>query len=190
LGNEISSSIINYAETQKADFICTGARGNSVLAKVFGSVAVRLITTSAIPVLVVPKSYRVTSMQNICYASDMANLESEMGKVMKLASILPAKIKVLHFDYEVSLKENLGKWNNASARYTTEGIEFQYKKSNALTPLNDHLRKAITDLKPNLLVLFTRQGRNWYERLILSSKSAELSFTAKVPLLVYRKDSN
>lgn len=43
------------------------------------------------------------------------------------------------------------------------------------------------DLKPDLLILFTRLGRSWYERLLLSSKSAELSFTSRVSLLIYKK---
>lgn len=187
LGTEVSSAVINYAETQKADFICTGARGNSTLAKIFGSIATQLITSSTIPVFVVPKNYRVRPVSTICYASDMTNLEAEMNKVIGMASMLPATITVLHFDYEVLPKQNLEKWNTVSEKYKTEGAVFQYKKSNALTPLNDHLRKAIADFKPNLFILFTRHGRNWYERLILSSKSAELSFTAKVPLLIYKK---
>lgn len=187
LGTEVSSTIISYAETQKADFICTGARGNSILTKIFGSVAANLITASTIPVFVVPKNYRITPFSTICYASDMTSLEAEMGKVTGMASMLPAKITVLHFDYEGIPEQNSEKWNSVFEKYKTEGAVFQYKKSSALIPLNDHLRKAIADLKPNLLILFTRHGRNWYERLVLSSKSAELSFTARVPLLIYKK---
>lgn len=189
LGTEVSNTIISYAEEKKADFICTGARGNSILTKIFGSVAANLITTSTIPVFVVPQNYRVRPISAICYASDMTNLEVEMGKVAGMASMLPAKITVLHFDYEGIPEQNSKKWNSVSEKYKTDGAVFQYKQSDALIPLNDYLRKAIADLKPNLLILFTRHGRSWYERLVLSSKSAELSFTARVPLLIYKKSA-
>ena len=126
-------------------------------------------------------------MSDILYASDMENAETEIKKILDLAASLKAKVRVLHFDYEIGLKLNQEKLSKLAQKYETKGTVFQYKKLDTIHPLNDHLRKVIDLFKPSLVVLFTDQNRKWYDRLLLSSSSAELSFTAKVPLLVYRK---
>jgi hypothetical protein len=38
--------------------------------------------------------------------------------------------------------------------------------------------------KPSVLIMFTNQQRTFFQKLFLSSKAEELSFQAKVPLLV------
>ena len=119
----------------------------------------------------------------------MEDPETEIKKVLELATSLRATLKVLHFDYEIGLKENQEKLTQIAQKFENKNVKFQYKKLNAIYPLNDHLRKAITLIKPSLVVLFTKQNRNWFDRLFLPSETAELSFTAKVPLLVYRKTS-
>lgn len=187
LGNEISNEIITYTQKHRVDFICVGARGTGVMVKLFGTVATHLMTNSPIPVFVIPKNYRLKPLTDLCYASDMENTETEMKKVLELATSIRAKVKVLHFDYEIGLEENQEKLTKIAQKYETKEIKFHYKKLNAVYPLNDHLRKVIDLFKPSLVILFTKQDRKWYDRLLLSSESAELSFTAKVPLLVYRK---
>lgn len=188
LGEDISSTIISYAIAQKADLICVGARDSDIMTKLFGSVASHLIRIAPVPVAVVPRNYRIRPLQKICYATDMNDLATEMKTVMAFTEHVSAKLNVIHINYEVLLKQNKGKWTDAAAKYQTEGVSFQFKKLNTLFPLNDYLRKVIETSKPSLLVLFIRQDRNWLDRLIQSSKSAELSFTSKVPLLVYRKN--
>ena len=187
-GDNVGDQIVSYAKKNKVDFICAGARGHGFLAKLFGNVATYLITNSPIPVYIIPKNYRLKPITNLCYASDMENPEPEIKKVLELATAINAFVKVLHFDYEIGLKENKEKLTHIAQQYESKEVKFQYKKLNALYPLNDHLRRAIAQIKPSLVILFTKQNRTWYDRLVLSSESADLSFTAKVPLLVYRKN--
>lgn len=186
-GSSVGNEIISYAKKQKADFICVGASGSGVMAKLFGTVSTQLMVESPMPVFVIPKNYRLKPLVNICYASDMVTPEPEIKKLLTLATSLHAAVNVVHFDYEIGLKENKERLTKIAQKYKTRNIHFKYKKLNALYPLNDHLRKVITLIKPSLLVLFTKQNRNWFDRLILSSNSAELSFSVKVPLLVFKK---
>lgn len=188
-GNDVGNQIISYAQKNKVDFIFVGARGTGIVAKLFGNVATYLITNSPIPVFVIPKNYRLKPLTDLCYASDMEDPETEIKKVLELARSLRATLKVLHFDYEIGLKENQDKLTQIAQKFENKNVKFQYKKLNAIYSLNDHLRKAITLIKPSLVVLFSKQNRNWFERLLIPSESAELSFTSKVPLLVYHKKS-
>jgi hypothetical protein len=49
------------------------------------------------------------------------------------------------------------------------------------------IEDAIKKINPSMMIMFTEQNRNWFEKIFLSSKSAEYSFDAKVPLLVFNK---
>ncbi len=188
-GEEFSSKIIDFAKREKAHFICTSAGGNGLMSKLFGSVATHLITSSPIPVWVVPKKYHTRVMGSICYASDMIDLDNEMPQVATLATELNAKVNVIHINYEVLLKEYRDKWSGMAKKYETQDIKFQYKKLNTLFPLNAYIKKAIGSLKPSVIILFTNQEKSWYERLFISGKAAEFSFTSKIPLLIYRKNN-
>ena len=187
LGSDVGDQIVTYAKKSKVNFICVGASGTGVIEKLFGTVATHLITNSPIPVFVIPKNYRLKPLLDLCYASDMKNLESEIKKVMELAKSIKANVKVLHLEFETDLEENQKKFKEKTQKYETKDIKFHYKALDTLYPLNYNLRKVITQLKPSLLILFTKQNRKWIDRLLVSSESAELSFTAKTPLLVYRK---
>lgn len=187
LGNEIGDLIISYAQKHKADFICAGATGTGNFAKLFGTVTTHLITNSPIPIFVIPKNYRLKPLSDICYASDMENPLNEIKKVSELAKSLRTNLKVLHLDYDIDIRENEGELIEIAQKYEIKNISFQYKKLNALYPLHYQLSKAIVVLKPSLVVLFTKQNRKWFERLLITNESVGLSFAAKVPLLVYRK---
>lgn len=187
LGSDVGDQIVTYAKKSKVNFICVGASGTGVIEKLFGTVATHLITNSPIPVFVIPKNYRLKPLLDLCYASDMKNLESEIKKVMELAKSIKANVKVFHLEFETELEENQKKFKEKTQKYETKDIKFYFKALDTLYPLNYNLRKVITQLKPSLLILFTKQNRKWIDRLLVSSESAELSFTAKTPLLVYRK---
>lgn len=187
LGNDVGDQILTYAKKSNVNFICVGASGTGIIEKLFGTVATYLITNSPIPVFVIPKNYRLKPLLDLCYASDMKNLESELKKVMELSKSIKATIKVLHLKYEIELIENQKKLKEKAQKYENKDIKFHYKKLDSLYPMNYNLTKGITQLKPSIVILFTKQNRKWIERILVSSESAELSFTAKTPLLVYRK---
>jgi len=187
LSTNINTEINTFAEEHKVDFICIGATGTGVLGKLFGTVASYLMVHSKLPVIVVPKNYRLKPLADICLSTDMEDPEAEIKKVLKLADSLSAMVSVVHFDYEIDLTENMAKFTQITRKFESDTVRFRYRKLNALHPLNDHLRKFIVQNKPSLLVLFTKQNRNWFDRLIVRSNSVDMSFSAKVPLLVYRK---
>jgi nucleotide-binding universal stress UspA family protein len=187
MATNTGSEILFYAKEQKIDFICVGASGMGFFSKLFGTVATHLMINSPIPVFIIPKNYRHKPVADICYSSDMANPEPEIKAVLNLADALHAMVSVVHFDYETGLKENMGKLDQLAQTFKKDNIRFRYKKLNALYPLRDHLRKFIVQSKPSLLILFTRQDRNWFDRLLISSNSVDMSFGSKIPLLIFRK---
>ena len=141
----------------------------------------------AYPVFVIPKNYILKNFSTICYASDIENIDVEIKKVVELADSLKAKVTVLHYDYDSYLKLDKEKLNNAARKYESEKILFEYKKLNPKYTLNYHIRKDVLLIKPSLVVLFTKQNRNWFDRLFETHHSSNMSFNTKVPLLIFRK---
>lgn len=189
LGSDVGSQIIDYAKENKVDFICISARGAGVLGKLFGTIPSFLITDSPIPVYVIPKNYKITPITTICYASDVENFNIEIKAVLALASSVKAKVKVLHYDYAVHLKGNKERLNDLALKYETDDIMFHYRKIDPIFPLNSQLREDVLAMKPSLVVLFTKQNRRWFDRLFATTTSIDMSFNAKTPMLVFRKNN-
>lgn len=188
-GNDVVKHIMKYAEESNANFICIGTRGAGRIEKLFGTIVSELIIKSAIPVIAVPKNYRMKPLQTICYASDMENIDEEIKEIAAFSVLLNAKVKVLHYDYETHLKMNKEKLNQLALKYENEHIMFHFKKLNALYPLIKHLKRDILMFKPSLLIVFTKQNRKWFDRLLGASNSANMAYDTKVPIMIYRKNS-
>lgn len=186
-GWQIDQSVIEYATHIKANFICMSTRGAGVLKKLMGTNASAILTSSPVPVIVVPKIYRVSPISHILYSSDFNNLQSEMKKVVAFAQPLKAKISVYHYDFLLPLKEAKMKLERLAAKHSARSIKFHFKKFLIENSLAYHLQNDIRKSRPSLVALFTKQNRGWFDRLFLSSKSAAVSFDTKTPLLVFRK---
>ena len=184
----IGKQIMYYANEVAANYICVSTRGFGTIDKLFGTVASELILKSAIPVFVVPRNYRINKFTTICYATDTENIDAEIRKVLELSQSLKAKVKVLHYDYSPYLKLEHENLSNIARKYESDDIQFHYKKLIPKYTLNYHIRKDVMLIKPSLVVLFTKQNRNWFDRLFAVSNSTNMSFNTKVPMLVFRKE--
>jgi nucleotide-binding universal stress UspA family protein len=183
----LRDAVLKYAVANKVDFICMGTRGAGKLKRLVGSNTSSIITSSPIPVFAIPGNYRSTPITDILYASDLSTLSPELTKVKKVAAALKAKVTVLHYDYLYQLEEVRAKFDKVASREKTPGIKFYLEQFNIENSLSFHLKNAVKKFDPSIVVLFTKQNRDWFERLFLSSKSAEVSFDTKKPLLIYGK---
>lgn len=187
IGTSVDEMIVKYAKKTKADFICIATRGAGKFEKLFGTNTSELITTSAIPILVAPKNYRQKPLTSLFYASDFSALGKELKTLDAFAQALRLKVQVFHFDYLLHVEENKKKLEKKALKYATPTITFHFKRQEIETPLSVHLKKEIEKEKSSITVLFTKQNRNWFDRLFLASEAADMSFSTKAPLLIYRK---
>ncbi len=183
----VSKQIISFAENVKANYICVSTRGAGTIDKLFGTIASALILKSTVPLFVIPKNYKISSLTKILYASDVDNIDLEMKKVAEFGASLKAKIFILHYDYDNYLKQNKEKLEKIAKKHESEDITFQYKKLNPKYTINYHIKKDVMLLKASLVVLFTKQNRKWFDRLFATHHATNMSFNTKVPLLIFRK---
>ncbi len=187
VGSPVGETIISYAKKIKAGFICIATRGAGRLRRIFGTHTSSVLTHSPIPVFAIPKNYRKASISHLLYSTDLNNLKMELKTIKKFADPIKAKISILHYDYLYQVNETQDKLAKIAQNHEGPGIKFYFQKLNIEDTLDEHLKKAVRRFKPSVVVLFTNQNRDWYERLFLSSKSAEISFDTTKPLLIFPK---
>jgi nucleotide-binding universal stress UspA family protein len=187
--SSVQDAIVKSAIANKADFICISTRGAGKIKRLIGTNTSAVISTSPVPVLAIPSSYRATPISHVLYASDLNALPAELNKVKRFAGSVKSKITVLHYDYLYQLEEVRTKFNKVAERQKSSDVKFYLEQFNIENSLSTHLKNAVKKFNPSIVVLFTKQNRDWFERLFLSSKSAEVSFDSKKPLLIYGKQS-
>ena len=181
------ANIMEYALKNKFDFICISRRGNGKNKKIFGTNTSILISHSDVPVIAVPNTYRKNKLTTILYASDLASLENETLKVVDFAEPLKVKIELVHFKFPSDLDTGPKLIAKAIEKFSNHNIKIHFDDFDFTENLVSNLDKEIRRLKPSMLVMFTQQNRSFFEKLFLSSSSAQYSLKAKVPLLVFKK---
>lgn len=181
------AAIREYAEENKFDFICISTRGAGKLDRILGTHTGNLINHSTIPVIAVPFKYKPKEITSILYASDLTHFKKEIVKVVEFAKPLKATIKLLHLKSELENSDSLEAVEISVKEIAGYPISFNVVNKNPGESLITHIETALKKKKPSMMIMFTEQDRSWFEKIFLSSKSAEYSFNAKVPLLVFNK---
>lgn len=182
-----AKTILEYCRNdQSVDCICISTNGADSVMKLFGTNTSELIAKSPLPILAIPKKYKIKEVKSILYATDFFNYKQELAKVVSFANLFKAKVEIVHFAWpgefrsvEEALQKISGKYEN--------GLNVNIDESNPSLPLADRLQKIILKRRPSIVVLFTNQERNFIQKIFNSSKSQDLSFQLKTPLLVFSK---
>lgn len=181
------SNIMDYAAEHHYDFICISTRGAGRLQQLLGTNTANLINNSDVPVIAVPHLYRSEKITSILYASDLVNLDKELEIVADFARPIHAAVKLLHFSTFLETRIDPKRIEQISKTSDNLHINLDIKFLDPAETLISHIEAAITRNKPSMLIMFTEHHRNLFEKIFLSSKSAEYSYHPTVPLLVFNK---
>jgi nucleotide-binding universal stress UspA family protein len=184
----IDSNIIKYATDHQFDFICISRRGEGKLKKLFGTNTTNLIQRSQVPVIAVPHNYKSSKIKSVLYASDLANLKQEMDKTVAFAKPLGASIELLHLNYPSDSSDNMKTIEEVIKKYPKTSISYRLENIDLIYNLITNLENIIKKTNPSILVMFTDQDLDFFEKLFLSSSTAEFSLRSSVPLLVFKKE--
>ncbi|MGO4771223.1 universal stress protein [Flavobacterium sp. W22_SRS_FK3] len=183
----VDKAIIAYAQKCNVDFICINTSGPGIFNQLIGTTATKLITTSPIPLLIIPYTYRRKAIHLLLYASDLAKIGIELTFVKKFAALFAADVAVYHYDALLDQGDFKHDFNTIAKNYQSDKVSFKFKKLNIEYSLLDHLQVDTREIRPSIIVMFTKQNRDWFERQFLSSKTRELGFDTHTPILVFRK---
>ena len=181
-------SILDYCTTHKnIDFICISTRGAGKLNRLLGTNTGNLITKSKVPVLAIPQDFEISDISNILFATDFKNFENELDAVINFAQPFKAGIEIIHYTWPDELIAEKEKIEAEAKNKYPYPIRFYYEKNDGVHSLVQNLQNQIELKKTSLVVMFTNQERTFFQKIFLSSKTEELSFQIKVPLLVFNK---
>lgn len=181
-------AILDYCRrNKKIDYICISTRGAGKFQKIYGTNTSNLITKSEVPVLAIPKSYKIADVKNVLYATDLQDYQRELMKVVDFAQPLKATIDVLHITWPSEIILDKKNMEVALKKQYKYSLKIHFEKQDTVYSLIQNLQNQIRIRKPSVVIMFTNQQRSFLHKLFLSSKSEELSFQSKVPLLVFNK---
>jgi nucleotide-binding universal stress UspA family protein len=183
------SNIREYAQKNRFNFICISARGSGKLKKIFGTNTSSLISYSIVPVIAVPHNYRQSEITSVIYASDLVNFENELEKVIEFTKPIKAKVEILHFNYPTEMTTNKNTIEKLVKKNSKHNIKLHIENINLSESLISNIETIIKRSKPSMMIMFTQQNRSFFDKMFFSSNSANYSFKAKVPLLVFNKIS-
>ena len=189
VGNCISTEkdIIIYAEKNKIDFICIATQGAGMLRKIMGTHTSYIVNNSNVPVMVIPSHYRAKTLKKATYLSDFENLKNEVLKISKLSIPIALHVEVLHY---LTIVKDVKKFEKNKELFNTkefDNIKLNIQKNNLELSLVERITKYVEKSKPELLIMFTNREKGFFESIFLPSKSAELTYTTKVPVLIFSK---
>ncbi len=182
------SDIVDYAQSNNFDLICISTKGGGTFQRFFGTNTSNLITHSLIPVIAVPQNYYNAPITSILYASDLVNLAKELPQVVNFAKMFDANVNVLHINYATEPNSQKIAASKLISEYNNPKIHLNIVDAGFTDSLITNIEAMIDDIRPSILIMFTEQHRNFFEKMFLASKAAGYSFNAKVPLLVFPKN--
>ncbi|WP_188627191.1 universal stress protein [Pedobacter quisquiliarum] len=185
--SSVAANVVHYATQHQISYICLSRKGGGNSLKLFGSITATLLEKSSVPVIAVPEDYVSGAVETICYASDLEHIAAELQQVGHLADTLKARVSLLHFSSPVTGEDAVNKIAVAKEQLSSVPVDVHVEPMDFEVALSDRLARSVENLKPDLLVMFTRQNRSFFERIFLSSISAEFAAEARLPLLVFRK---
>lgn len=186
-GSDPKKSVIDYAVSIGASAICMGTRGAGKIRKFIGTNSSGILSTSPVPVLVIPNGYRRSPITNILYASDLDDTQSELKRVAEFATPLKANVVVYHYTEKMEDPETRRKLVAVQQRHQKDGVSFIFQAMGNGQVFSQYLDADIRKSKASVAVLFTNQKRGWVDKIFEPSKAAEVSFNSKVPLMIFAK---
>lgn len=181
-------SILKFATDNKVDMIVMGTQGASGLQKVVvGTVAVRIMEKTSIPLLLIPEEYEWKQPEQVVLATGYHQDDTEALHIAGfLASMFNAGIKVVHLIN--SDKQDTDKARASLDAYTaslqkvagTVKLEHQLLESGSV---GAGLEKLCTEVPYDMLVMVKRQ-KTFFERFYMESMTNRIAYLTHKPLLV------
>jgi nucleotide-binding universal stress UspA family protein len=179
--------IIDYAAQNNFDYICISRTGDGKNRNFVGSNTLTLVNKSNVPVIIVPNHYKAIEINDIFYASDLKDLNSELDRVLNFVKPLNASVELIHFkapEEDILNPEETEKINSKLSEYQ---IRTNFKNIDYDKTLIENIESEIQRRKPEMLIMFTQQERTFFQKIFMSSMSADYAALSAIPILIFNK---
>jgi len=181
----VTETLVAVAEAQKADLIIVGTHGATGL-KLFGSISSEVIFKASAPVLAIPPRYRYKKIKTMVYASDLKNLVNELRCLVPIASPVKAVIEILNLDFGMDNAKPILDEKDLMKQVKYKKVKVILQKEKQGLTIIEQLQRYLKSHKPEVLVMFPEE-RSLFDKLFVRSKTEELVYRIKLPLLTFLK---
>lgn len=190
---DFEDSVAEAVKENNVNLVIMGTHGASGLKKIFfGSNTTQIIDKAQVPVIAIPASYQISPIHKIAYASDLKDVVTEVGELVKFAKFFKASIEIFHVfpsfpQWVDPSEENLEKLTEKlSASYPNQDFTIRvvqtYKENDVVSGIETYVKS----FKPDVLAMFTVK-RTFWDKLFDASRTEEFAFNATIPLLTLKK---
>lgn len=183
----VTETLVAAAKNHKADLIIVGTHGATGL-KLFGSITSELIFKAGAPVLAIPPRYRFKKINTMVYATDFRNTVSELLCIVPLAMALNATVEVLHLDFGMSSTTPILETKDLVKQVKYKKIKVIVQKDKQGHTVSEQIVQHLKKNKSEVLVMFPEE-RSLLDKLFVRSRTEELVYDTKIPLLTIQKSS-
>jgi nucleotide-binding universal stress UspA family protein len=185
---EAINEILKTCKKSNANFIIVGTHGASGIKKALvGSNTSKVIAKAEVPVIAIPERYRFQKVETIVCATDLKNTINELKVLIPIAKLLNCAIEIIYLKYswdkDIAQKVELEK---KIKRLSFKNISIVEQKASIEKTMIDQLKNYISKTKPQMLAMFP-SDKSWFDKIFSSSKTEELAYELKIPLLSIRK---
>jgi nucleotide-binding universal stress UspA family protein len=186
---EVNNSISQYALKNGFDLIVMVTQGNGYDRKtIIGSRTLRTVQNASIPVLTVPLDADFKNWNSVVYASDYSEQDKiTMQKLVSFIYPFRSRIRFVHVSHSnnvMSAKSYEEFKTELSSFLGYDKISYylkEYKKD-----ISSGIEEFVNEQQGDVLVLLKRK-RNFFEKLIGSSVSTEITYLSTHALLIYHE---
>jgi nucleotide-binding universal stress UspA family protein len=178
-------AIVSVAKAHHADLIIVGTHGATGL-KLFGSTTSELIFKAETPVLAIPPRFHYKKIETIVYATDFRNTANELRCIVPIAKLLKATIEVLNLDHGLSSTKPILETKDLVKQVSFKKIKVIVQKDKHGLTIVELLQRYIKSHRPDVIVMFPEE-RSLFDKLFVRSKTEELVYQIKLPLLTFLK---
>jgi len=181
----VTETLVAAAENHKADLIIVGTHGATGL-KLFGSISSEIIFKASAPVLAIPPGYRYRKLKTIVYSSDLKNLVNELRCITSIASPEKAVIEILNLNFGKGNAKPIIDEKDLVKQVKYKRLKVIVQKERQGLTMIEQLQRYLKNHKPEILVMFPEE-RSLFDKLFVRSKTEELVYQIKLPLLTFIK---
>jgi nucleotide-binding universal stress UspA family protein len=181
----VTETLVAAAENHKADLIIVGTHGATGL-KLFGSISSEIIFKASAPVLAIPPRYRYRKLKTIVYSSDLKNLVNELRCISPIASSEKAVIEILNLNFGKGNAKPIIDEKDLMKQVKYKRLKVIVQKERQGLTIIEQLQRYLKNRKPEIFVMFPEE-RSLFDKLFVRSKTEELVYQIKLPLLTFLK---
>ena len=186
---DVNQALNKYAAEHDIDYIVMGTHGNGLNAdSVIGSRTIKTVESSPVPVLTVPIQAQFNGLQSVVYASDYSKYDKlTLQRLVSFIYNFKSRIKVVHVSHSTSemTENNYERFKEELSTFLGyDRISYYLKEFKQ--DISHGIEEFVNEQEGELLVLLKKR-RNFFENLISSSVSKEISYFSSHPLLIFQE---